>query len=308
MKGLSIRVRVLCIGLVGVLAALAPLPGVAEDTADHPLISRYPGSEPTRRHVAEFEQYKLITGVASDSLDFESREIAGRMTRIDYQSPPDRSPEEILSNYEQAIRGAGGEVLFTCREKACGPAYAGSRWGRFNGTIHLPGVGGYIAGKINANDTTAYLAIGVAKRNHQITVVEVQEMETGLVSIDPDALGQELDRLGHVAIPGVFFETGKAVLTPQSAEALSAMAQILNERPDLKVWVVGHTDWTGSFELNASLSEARARTVAKALVDDHSISETRVAGHGVGPLSPKASNTSASGRSANRRVELVARP
>lgn len=308
MKELSIRMLVLCLGVAIGLAAFAPFPAAAADTADHPLISRYPGSEPTRRHAAEFEQYKLITGVVPDSLDFESREIAGRMTRTDYRNPPARSPEEILSNYEQAIRGAGGEVIFTCREKACGPAFAGSRWGRFNGTIHLPGVGGYIAGKINANDTTAYLAIGVAKGNHQITVVEVQDMETGLVSVDPDALGQELDRLGHVAIPGVFFETGKAVLTPQSAEALAAMAQILNERPDLKVWVVGHTDWTGSFELNASLSEARARTVAKALVDNHGISAQRVAGYGVGPLSPKASNSNASGRSANRRVELVARP
>lgn len=291
-----------------VVFASMPIIVFASDANDHPLISSYPGAEIVNHEDAAHQSYRLITGVVADSLDFESIDLAGRLTRISYQSPTGRSAAEILANYEQAIAGAGGEILFSCREKACGPAYAGSRWGRFNGTIHLPGVGGYIAARITGNEAIAYIAIGVAKTRHQITVLEVDDMETGLVRVDPDALGQELDRLGHVAIPGVYFETGKAGLKPESAEALSAMAQILDARPGMKVWVVGHTDWMGSFELNASLSEARARTVAKALVDAHGIEASRVQGHGVGPLSPRASNSEEGGRVANRRVELVVRP
>jgi outer membrane protein OmpA-like peptidoglycan-associated protein len=86
------------------------------------------------------------------------------------------------------------------------------------------------------------------------------------------------------------------------------MAQILGERPSLKVWVVGHTDWTGGFELNMDLSHARAGSVADALVERYAIDADRLQGQGVGPLAPVASNGSDGGRAANRRVELVIRP
>ena len=290
------------------LAVLIAQSAGAAEIDDHPLISRYPGATPTRTETEEFQAFDLITGVVADSLDFASIPLEGRLTRIQYDNPRDRSPLEILANYEQAITGAGGEILFTCADAACGPAYAGSRWGRFNGTINLPAVGGYVAGKVSSGSEVAYIAIGVAKRRHQITIVELREMEAGLVEIDPEALGQELDRLGHVAIPGVFFETGKATLQPQSDAALAAMAQILGERPSLQVWVVGHTDWTGAFGLNMDLSHARAGSVADALVERHEIDAARLQGQGVGPLAPVASNGSDGGRAANRRVELVIRP
>lgn len=280
----------------------------AVEIDDHPLVSRYEGSTPTRRDEEAFQAFKLITGVVPDSLDFESIDLTGRLTRINYENPADRSALEILTNYEQAIVGAGGALIFKCSETECGPAFAGSRWGRFNDSIHLPGVGGYVAGRIVSGDEVAYVAVGVAKRRHQVTVVEVEDMETGLVTIDPEALGQELDRLGHVAIPGVFFDTGKATLTPESAAALEAMAAILDTRPSVSVWVVGHTDWTGSFELNASLSDARAKAVVEALVNSHGIDASRLEGHGVGPLAPRAANDADAGRGANRRVELVRRP
>ena len=299
--------------ILGVLLAFAVFFAVgaqvrAADIEDHPLISRYEGSVGTRRDAETFISYDLITGVLEDSLEFESMPLEGRLTRISYENPADRSAQEIFANYVLALQGAGGEILFQCEEKECGPAFAGSRWGRFNGTIHLPAVGGYVAARIENGEETAFVAVGVAKRRHQITVLEVENMETGLVTIDPDALGEELDRLGHVAIPGVYFETGKATLTAESAAALEAMATILSVRPDAKVWIVGHTDWTGGFDLNMGLSADRARAVVRALSDSHGIAAGRLEGHGVGPLAPAASNGGEAGREVNRRVELVLRP
>lgn len=278
----------------------------AADIEDHPLITRYPESVPSRRDEEEFRDYRLITGIAG--ADFGSIDVGGRFTRISYENPRDRSALEILENYRQAIAGAGGTVLFDCREDECGPTSGGNRWRRFNGTIPLPAVGGYVAGKVSSGDEIAYIAIGVARNRHQVTILEVREMETGLVEIDPDALGQELDRLGHVAIPGVFFATGSAELTPGSQVALDAMAMILARRPDLSVWIVGHTDWTGDFDLNARLSDARAKAVVAALTVQHGIAPGRLEGHGVGPLAPAASNAGEPGRTVNRRVEIVARP
>ncbi|MDZ7839481.1 MAG: OmpA family protein [Gammaproteobacteria bacterium] len=307
---MNLIVRIGTGAVVAVLLASGGVPQTASavEIDDHPLVSRYEGSTPTRRDEEAYQEFKLITGIVPDSLDFESIDLAGRLTRISYENPADRSALEILANYEQAIVGAGGDLLYACRETECGPAFAGSRWGRFNGSIHLPGVGGYLAGRIVSGNEVAYVAVGVAKRRHQVTVVEVEDMETGLVKIDPEALGQELDRLGHVAIPGVFFDTGKATLTPQSVDALEAMAEILNTRPSASVWVVGHTDWKGSFELNASLSDSRAKAVVEALINSHGIDASRLEGHGVGPLAPRAANDAEAGRGVNRRVELVRRP
>ena len=73
------------------------------------------------------------------------------------------------------------------------------------------------------------------------------------------------------------------------------------------MYIVGHTDMTGRFQHNHTLSEARARAVVAALVENYGIAVSRLEGHGVGPLAPLAANTSERGRAKNRRVELVAR-
>lgn len=292
--------------LFGALLALVATGALAQNADDHPLVTSYPGSVLEDKSVEDFATYKVVTGL--DELEFLSEEVAGTMTRIRYHNPADRSVQEIFANYDAALRAAGLGEIWSCADPDCGPGWAGSRWGRFNGTINLGADSRYVAGRLQTANGEAVVVVAVAPRQHQITIVEVQAMEGGLVTVDPDALGDELDLYGHVAIPGVYFETGKAELTAESEVALAAMAQILGDRPDLKVWVVGHTDWTGPFDLNMSLSDARADAVVKALTDSYGIDADRLDGHGVGPLSPEASNGNDPGRTANRRVELVARP
>lgn len=300
--------RILTVLLTAFAVLAASTATRAADIEDHPLVSRYEGSIPSRRDESAFQEFNLITGIVPDSLDFESIPLEGRFTRISYQNPRERSAQEIYANYVLALQGAGAEILFQCVDAECGPGFAGSRWGRFNGTIHLPGAGAYVAALIRSGEQSAYVAVGVAKNRHQVTILEVDDMETGLVEIDAEALGNELDLMGHVAIPGVYFETGKATLTAESAPALQAMATILSERSGANVWVVGHTDWTGGLDLNLRLSADRARAVVRALSEDYGIAAARLEGHGVGPLAPAASNGGDAGRAVNRRVELVLRP
>lgn len=85
------------------------------------------------------------------------------------------------------------------------------------------------------------------------------------------------------------------------------MAKLLDGRPDLNVYIVGHTDMRDGFAHNRSLSQNRARAVVDALADKYGISRARMEGHGVGPLAPQANNSNDSGRAKNRRVVLVAR-
>lgn len=292
--------------IAAIVSASLPSTGWTQTEDDHPLISSYPGSTVASKEAEDFARYPLVTGLAD--LEFVSQDVEGTLTRLRYHSPADRSVDEIFANYEQALLAAGLTEIWRCADDACGPAFAAARWNRFNQTINLGKDSRYLAGRLQTGSGEAYVVVAVAPQQHQITIIEVQAMEDGLITIDPDALGDELDLYGHVAIPGVFFETGSAVLTAESDIALAAMAEILAKRPEIAVWVVGHTDWTGGFDMNLDLSDARAKSVVAALIERHGIEAERLAGHGVGPLAPAASNANDPGRAANRRVELVVQP
>jgi OOP family OmpA-OmpF porin len=112
---------------------------------------------------------------------------------------------------------------------------------------------------------------------------------------------------GHVEVPGIFFDFAKADIKPESEPALKELTAMLQASAALKVWVVGHTDNTGSLDTNMTLSGARAASVVKALVQ-RGIGANRLAPHGAGPYAPVASNATDEGRARNRRVELAARP
>lgn len=106
-----------------------------------------------------------------------------------------------------------------------------------------------------------------------------------------------------VELRGVTFETGKAVLTPDSRTVLDNVAASLVAHPDVRVEVAGHTDITGSRATNITLSKARANAVRAYLVDK-GVPTERLTANGYGPDRPVASNKTPDGRALNRRVEL----
>lgn len=122
---------------------------------------------------------------------------------------------------------------------------------------------------------------------------------------DAASLRDGLKATGHVAVEGIYFDTGKSELKPESTPALAEVAKLLSADPSLKLWVVGHTDSVASVEGNMSLSRARAEAVVAALTTKHGIAPARLKGHGVGPLAPVATNQTEEGRAKNRRVEIV---
>lgn len=135
-------------------------------------------------------------------------------------------------------------------------------------------------------------------------IVEEKAMEQYVVA-DADAMAQEIGLTGKVAVYGIHFDTGKAVVKPESTPALEQIAKLLGEDLELKIFVVGHTDTVGAFDSNMSLSVARAEAVVEVLVSRHGIDSARMRPYGVGPLVPASSNRSDHARALNRRVELV---
>lgn len=274
---------------------------------DHPLVSRYAGSTIQKKDAEEFGEYKLITGRTAQG-EFFGETLKGKVTRIVYGNPEGRSTLEIFSNYRKALEAAGLKVIYTCELDNCGPAYARSAWNRYNGLFAASdGDPRYLGGKIAANGGTAYLALMVGRSRTQLDIVEIMGMEEDMVVVDAAALAKGLEAEGKVSVYGIYFDTDKADIKPESKPALDEIAKLLKNRATLKLYVVGHTDMTASLEHNRTLSAARAQAVVKALVTDYGIAAARLEGHGVGPLAPAASNASAEGRAKNRRVELVAR-
>ena len=101
----------------------------------------------------------------------------------------------------------------------------------------------------------------------------------------------------------ILFDTGKATIKPESVSVMVDIIQILNEYPNAKFTVEGHTDSVGSSESNQRLSEARANSVLNFLIDE-GISSTRLTAIGFGEEKPIASNGTRAGRAQNRRVEI----
>ncbi|MGO2102280.1 MAG: OmpA family protein [Psychroflexus halocasei] len=99
------------------------------------------------------------------------------------------------------------------------------------------------------------------------------------------------------------FATGKTSITKDSQEALDAIIAILDEYPNAKFTVEGHTDTVGSAKNNMELSDARALSVKNFLVEN-GVDEFRLSSKGYGETKPVKTNKTRSGRAANRRVEI----
>jgi OOP family OmpA-OmpF porin len=87
--------------------------------------------------------------------------------------------------------------------------------------------------------------------------------------------------------------------------SLVALAAFLAENPARRVVLVGHTDAEGGRDSNIALSEARAEAVRRHLIDVLGVNPAQLDAAGIGYLAPRATNETAGGREANRRVEVV---
>ncbi len=118
----------------------------------------------------------------------------------------------------------------------------------------------------------------------------------------PDEPPEEIKRLTGV-IEGIYFASGKATIRNKSRGALSKVVETLEKYPEIRLEISGHTDDTGSKDLNMELSQSRADAVKDYLVDK-GIDGERLETKGYGPEVPVADNKTKAGRAKNRRIEF----
>lgn len=256
-------------------APQAPEPD-AKGCKDHPLFTRMQNMRLATCRNVDFDKFDFKTGKGT------TVSVEGKRFEIKYQMPPGPpapSPLAIIRNHQQAMAAIGGTVAFEDAR--------------------------YTILKLEKDGKEVWAQVDTAwGRGYMLTIVEKQAMAQE-VKASADLFQSGLKAAGHVEVPGIYFDTGKSDLKPESDAALGEIARLLKADPALKVYVVGHTDNVASLDLNTKLSQARAEAVVQALVGKHGIAAARLLGRGVGPLAPVASNDAEDGRAKNRRVELV---
>ena len=262
---------------------LSPSGATAQDVEgakDHPLFNRLPDYYIDTYKESEFDTYDRFVGE-----DGGYKTVEGYKYYINYHfdEGTEYRPEAfILRNYKNALTEIGGTVLYE---------------DRYNAYLRLEKGGKVTWVHVNAwNGGQGILLV----------IIEESLMDQVIVA-DAEALAKEIDLTGKVAVSGIYFDTGKAVVKPESGPALTEIAKLLQKNSGMKIYVVGHTDSVGEFDYNLGLSQRRAAAVVEVLVSKHGIDRTRLEPHGVGPLVPASTNKSEDGRSMNRRVELVER-
>jgi OmpA-OmpF porin, OOP family len=263
----------------------------------------------------------------------KTQKVEGEMTRILYVAPKGRSPLEVMRNYEQELQKLGFQTLFKCAREECSKQDGALGWlylylpkRRLKNTPPLTFRAlsyatdqHFMAAKRSSPGADAYVSLYVAKGGfddsehketfeHAITLLEVVEtvaMENKMVTVDAAAMAKEVAATGRVALYGIYFDTNKTDIKPESAPAIDEIAKFLKQDAKAIVYVVGHTDNVGGYEQNMGLSQRRAEAVVKELTTKHGIPATRLKAAGSGPLAPMAPNETEEGRAKNRRVELV---
>jgi outer membrane protein OmpA-like peptidoglycan-associated protein len=273
----------------------------------------------------------------------KSRVLEGDYTRVAYLVPQGHGPLEVIRNYENHLRGLGGKVLYTCEGKGCGghPNHASWIWfGKTSLGYFLESMNSVAS--YNKKFSTGYCALASSSiRDQKYIVVELPEkgvtlsilaytlgdtsgceaikdrtvavvdtlkskpMEQKMVVVKAEKMASEIGTRGSVALYGIYFDTGKAEIKPDSKPTLDQVAKLLRSKPSLNILVVGHTDNQGTFDYNMELSRRRAQAVVNELVSGYGIGAGRLQPVGVGYACPRASNRTPEGRAKNRRVELV---
>lgn len=110
---------------------------------------------------------------------------------------------------------------------------------------------------------------------------------------------------GKIVSYGIYFDSGKDVVKPESYGSVKEIATVLQENPDVKIKVVGHTDSDGDDALNLDLSKRRALAVKRFLEKEFGIAADRVQTDGLGEQQPVAPNDKPENKAKNRRVEFI---
>lgn len=270
------------IAIAGLCSLVAPTFARAQDvegSKDHPLVSRFPGYYIADYDANDFGSHEFQLDPSGE----KSKKAEGKFWHITYQlkeGAKKGGPLEIARNYAAAFTKQGGTKLVE----------------------QVDSGGGTMVARVK--DTWMQVDINNSGENYMVTIVEEAAMEQK-VEFSVAELAAALKDKGSVALYGILFDTGNAMIKPESAQTLAQVGALLKSDPSLRLEIQGHTDNVGNKAANLKLSQDRAASVKAYLVTTQGIAADRLTTAGLGDTKPVADNATDSGRAQNRRVELV---
>jgi len=244
---------------------------------DHPLLTRMPNFWISEYKEAEFESYKFI------GADAKSIVVEGHKYYFIYRlksGQPEPGELKIRRNVQDALKKIGGKVIYD------------ENFNRVSTIV------------VKKDSKETWIEVRAVNNNYRLTIVEREIMEQEITA-NADAMNNDINSSGHVSVYGIFFDSGKSEIKPESDSALVQISMLLKNNSSLKLYVVGHTDNVGTIDSNLKLSKERADAVVNSLTAKYGILADRLKAYGVASLTPVASNDTEEGKAKNRRVELV---
>jgi outer membrane protein OmpA-like peptidoglycan-associated protein len=270
--------------------------------------------------------------------------LEGAVTRIWYYVPGDHTTTEVFRNYINDLNASGFKILWdSTKDEYLSAANTENRvklhLTNYYGDQSVPNpLGGRSIWSVVFLDLSLVNASSIRKLTAQLSrgtgdvyvtlfmmksekdidpkngkrgvyvaleVVEPGELKQQMVTVTASDMSKSINSTGRVTLYGIYFDTNKSEVKPNSEPALGEIVKLMKTEANLKLHVVGHTDNVGGLAPNMELSRRRAQAVVDALVKKYSIAPARLIANGVANLAPVASNTNEDGRALNRRVELV---
>jgi outer membrane protein OmpA-like peptidoglycan-associated protein len=248
----------------------------------HPLFSALANHSTRNCEEKDFDKLELRqskTGGGTTSLEKQGH-FFQLVYKFDGEWEKRPSTTQIMQNYANAVKKSGGDILYQSE--------------------------GRLDAKIKKTDAVYWMTVtSDGSGDYWVRTVREEAMKQDVTDISAAEIKKGIDEEGRIAFYGIYFDTDKAILKPESGNALAEIAKYLKENAAVNVFIVGHTDNTGDFNHNNSLSKARAEAVVNELVSKYQVEKTRLTAQGVGPLSPVAANKTEEGKAKNRRVEMV---
>lgn len=239
-----------------------------EGAKDHPLFNRLQGFYITDYSYEEFGSEEFYDE------NENSVTVEGEKTYIYYVSDKTVGPLKVVRNYTNAAREIGGKAL------------------EYGGNV------AYI--NIKKDGKEVWVTVWAADDYYTLTIVEKGDVKQEISAND---ILRDLNATGK-AILYINFDSGKSTIKEESKPIIVQISELLENNPDIKLSIEGHTDDQGDNASNLKLSDSRAKAVMDAIVAK-GISSDRLKSVGFGEEQPIADNSTEEGRAKNRRVELV---
>lgn len=281
------------------------------------LTENFPGAKQVGAEDREYDEARVAADGVRDKALGKVLNLEGKVAWRAYEMPLNVAPIGVERSYRSSLEEMGWERIYSCAERDCGSDFI-RKVVQLNGNL----IGNYESWKQDSGlyalmtredmGSTSYLALLAYQGNKNTTMVRtllVTSVPLALdqVTVSAESLAQDMDESGRVSVYGIYFDTDKADIRADSDSTLKAIAQLFKLRPQLFIYVDGHTDDRGPGDYNLDLSRRRATSVVHALTTRFGVDSARLEARGLGETQPVDDNATSEGRAKNRRVELVAR-